>query len=185
MAQCLAAFMKLIGRRTFIALFALVSVLSSVADPAPVWRQLPVVPGGTSGPRHDDVQFIDAQNGWVSQNANIYHTTNGGITWTTNFTKVGAHFFQQSVTFLTPQCWFRRQPRQRLLRRGRDRHQRPLPHVQRRSILGGGSRSRRSRHERFLRDECFGLATHLWRRTRAWSGFFCEERRWRHELDNR
>ena len=94
--------MPIAARRLLLALLAAIAPVGFAQTP--VWRQLPVVPGGTNGPRHDDVQFTDAQNGWVSQNANIYHTTNGGVTWTMNFTKSGAHF--RSVTFLTPQVGF-------------------------------------------------------------------------------
>jgi hypothetical protein len=80
------------------------AVTLALTPPTAVWRQVPVVPGGTAGPRHDDIQFIDNKNGWVSQNANLYKTTDGGITWTTNFTKSGAHF--RSVTFLSSNVGF-------------------------------------------------------------------------------
>lgn len=91
------------ARRTFIAIFVLVSTICSHADPTPVWRQLPNTPGGGTI-RHDDIQFLDPLNGWASQSPYVFHTTNGGLTWTTNFTKTGAHF--RSVTFMNSAVGF-------------------------------------------------------------------------------
>lgn len=92
-----------LASRTIIAIFSIVSSFCSFADPAPVWRQLPNTPGGGTV-RHDDIQFLDSQIGWASQNPYIFHTTNGGLTWTTNFTKTGAHF--RSVTFMNSNVGF-------------------------------------------------------------------------------
>jgi hypothetical protein len=79
------------------------AVTLSLTPPTPVWRQLPNTPGGGSI-RHDDIQFLDPLNGWASQNPYIFHTTNGGLTWTTNFNKTGAHF--RSVTFVNSNVGF-------------------------------------------------------------------------------
>src|SRR5690349_7858901 len=86
-----------------VAIFVIVSTVCSHADSIPVWRQLPNTPGGGTI-RHDDIQFLDPLNGWASQNPYIFHTTNGGLTWTTNFTKTGAHF--RSVTFMNSNVGF-------------------------------------------------------------------------------
>lgn len=91
------------GSRTFVAIFLVVSAFCTLADPTPVWRQLPNTPGGGTI-RHDDIQFLDPLNGWASQSPYIFHTTNGGLTWTTNFAKGGAHF--RSVTFMNSNVGF-------------------------------------------------------------------------------
>ncbi len=67
------------------------------------WVQLANSPG-PNNIRHDDVYFTDPTNGWASQNNNIYRTTNGGVTWTTNLTLVGTHF--RSVAFANPMVGF-------------------------------------------------------------------------------
>jgi photosystem II stability/assembly factor-like uncharacterized protein len=69
----------------------------------PVWSQLPNSPG-PSGTRHDDIYFTDPTNGWASQNNDIYRTTNGGVTWTTNLVLAGTHF--RSISFANPLTGF-------------------------------------------------------------------------------
>ncbi len=69
----------------------------------PVWTQLPNSPGPATT-RHDDIYFTDPTNGWASQNNDIYRTTNGGVTWTTNLILSGTHF--RSITFASPQVGF-------------------------------------------------------------------------------
>lgn len=67
------------------------------------WTQLANSPGPNSV-RHDDIYFTDPTNGWASQDNDIYRTTNGGVTWTTNLVLAGTHF--RSVVFATPQLGF-------------------------------------------------------------------------------
>ena len=69
----------------------------------PVWSQLSNSPGPNSV-RHDDIYFTDPTNGWASQNNNLYRTTNGGVTWTTNLILAGTHF--RSITFANPLTGF-------------------------------------------------------------------------------
>lgn len=69
----------------------------------PVWSQLPNSPG-PNNVRHDDIYFTDPTNGWASQDNDLYRTTNGGVTWTTNFVSAGSHF--RSIAFATPQVGF-------------------------------------------------------------------------------
>src|SRR5215471_18468917 len=81
--------------------FSLVGLSVAKAQTSP-WSQIPNTFG--NGSRHDDIYFTDPTNGWASQNNNIYRTTNGGVTWTTNLTLSGTHF--RSVAFTTPQIGF-------------------------------------------------------------------------------
>jgi photosystem II stability/assembly factor-like uncharacterized protein len=76
---------------------------ASVGAQTPVWTQLPNSPG-PSNVRHDDIYFSDPLHGWATQNNNLYRTTNGGVTWTTNLTLPGTHF--RSIGFATPQVGF-------------------------------------------------------------------------------
>ncbi len=78
-----------------------VTVLSNQISP--VWTQMANSPG-PNNVRHDDIYFTDPTNGWASQNNNIYRTTNGGASWTTNLTLPGTHF--RSVAFATPLIGF-------------------------------------------------------------------------------
>jgi photosystem II stability/assembly factor-like uncharacterized protein len=66
------------------------------------WSQIPNTAG--TGTRHDDIYFTDPTNGWASQNNNLYHTTDGGVTWTTNLTVPGTHF--RSVSFVSREVGF-------------------------------------------------------------------------------
>jgi len=68
-----------------------------------VWTQMANSPG-PNNIRHDDIYFTDPTNGWASQNGNIYRTTNGGATWTTNLALSGTHF--RSIGFATPLIGF-------------------------------------------------------------------------------
>src|ERR1035438_1376636 len=79
--------------------FILLSLLVGVSAQAqtPVWMQLPNSPGPATT-RHDDIYFTDPTNGWSSQNNDIYRTTNGGVTWTTNLVMSGTHF--RSISFV-------------------------------------------------------------------------------------
>lgn len=79
------------------------ATLTVTTDSVPVWTQFPNSPGGTSS-RHDDIYFTDPTNGWASHINNIYRTTNGGATWTTNLSLAGTHF--RSVSFGTPKVGF-------------------------------------------------------------------------------
>ena len=68
-----------------------------------IWTQMANSPGPNTI-RHDDIYFTDPTNGWASQNGNIYRTTNGGATWTTNLSLAGTHF--RSLGFATPLIGF-------------------------------------------------------------------------------
>ena len=81
--------------------FVLIAAL--VRAQTPVWTQVPNSPGSTAN-RHDDIYFTDTTNGWATHNNNIYRTTNGGLTWTTNLTLAGTHF--RSIGFLNPMVGF-------------------------------------------------------------------------------
>jgi photosystem II stability/assembly factor-like uncharacterized protein len=73
------------------------------------WTQATTSPTNTS--RNDDIYFVDPTNGWaVSGGGNtnvgagtgggaIWKTTNGGITWTKKFEKLGTHF--RSIGFVS------------------------------------------------------------------------------------
>ncbi len=74
-----------------------------VRSQTPVWSQLPQSPG-PNNVRHDDIYFTDPTNGWASQNNDIYRTTNGGVTWTTNLIIANTHF--RSVSFANPLVGF-------------------------------------------------------------------------------
>lgn len=87
---------------SFLLGFLLIGVCTAQAQ-SPSWSQFLNTPG-PSNIRHDDIYFTDPTNGWASQNNWIYRTTNGGMSWTTNLTKVGTHF--RSVAFATPQVGF-------------------------------------------------------------------------------
>jgi len=82
-------------------LFMLLAIIAR--SQAPVWTQVPNSPG-SSGTRHDDIYFTDPTNGWATHNNNIYRSTNGGLTWTTNLTLVNTHF--RSIAFLNPMLGF-------------------------------------------------------------------------------
>ncbi|MEY4388214.1 MAG: hypothetical protein RLY20_3497 [Verrucomicrobiota bacterium] len=88
--------------KCFTCLLLLGATLLAEAQ-TPVWTQLPNSPG-SSGTRHDDIYFTDPTNGWATHNNNIYRTTNGGVTWTTNLTMPGTHF--RSIAFLNPMVGF-------------------------------------------------------------------------------
>lgn len=81
----------------------LLCLVFAASAQTPVWMQFPASPG-PSNVRHDDIYFTDPTNGWASQNNNIYRTTNGGVSWTTNLTLAGTHF--RSITFATPKVGF-------------------------------------------------------------------------------
>ena len=81
----------------------LILLETSLRAQTPVWTQLPNSPGPNSV-RHDDIYFTDPTNGWATQDNDIYRTTNGGVTWTTNFVSSGSHF--RSIAFATPQVGF-------------------------------------------------------------------------------
>lgn len=81
--------------------FLLITVIAR--SQTPVWTQVPNSPG-SSGTRHDDIYFTDPTNGWATHNNNIYRTTNGGLTWTTNLTLANTHF--RSIGFLNPTVGF-------------------------------------------------------------------------------
>jgi photosystem II stability/assembly factor-like uncharacterized protein len=80
-----------------------VATLTVLTDSVPLWVQLPNTPG-PGNIRHDDIYFTDPTNGWSSQDNNIYRTTNGGATWTTNLVLPGTHF--RSIAFATPLIGF-------------------------------------------------------------------------------
>ena len=67
------------------------------------WSQLTNSPG-PNNVRHDDIYFTDPTNGWATQDNNIYRTTNGGVTWTTNLILPGTHF--RSIGFATTKIGF-------------------------------------------------------------------------------
>ena len=69
--------------------FVLIATIARAQTP--VWSQVPNSPG-TNSVRHDDIYFTDPTNGWATHNNNIYRTTNGGLTWTTNLTLANTHF---------------------------------------------------------------------------------------------
>jgi hypothetical protein len=77
--------------------------LLTLQSTSPAWYQMANSPG-PNNIRHDDIYFTDPTNGWASQNNNIYRTTNGGYTWTTNLVLAGTHF--RSVGFATPLIGF-------------------------------------------------------------------------------
>jgi photosystem II stability/assembly factor-like uncharacterized protein len=85
--------------------FCLVLFLTGMAACAqtPVWSQLPRSPG-PNNIRHDDIYFTDPTNGWATQNNDIYRTTNGGVTWTTNLILANTHF--RSICFANPLAGF-------------------------------------------------------------------------------
>jgi photosystem II stability/assembly factor-like uncharacterized protein len=85
-------------------LLAIVSspMRSSAALPVG-WSQLTNSPG-PNNVRHDDIYFTDPTNGWATQNNDIYRTTNGGATWTTNLVLPGTHF--RSIGFATKNIGF-------------------------------------------------------------------------------
>ncbi|PWU10855.1 MAG: hypothetical protein C5B50_24585 [Verrucomicrobia bacterium] len=94
-------------RRTLEAVAVLVccclfSSFSTEAQTSP-WTQFANTPG-PNNVRHDDVYFIDATNGWATQNNYIYSTTNGGLNWRTNFISPGTHF--RSIGFATKKVGF-------------------------------------------------------------------------------
>ena len=91
--------------KTILYSMAALAVLfwSAARAQTPVWSQFPNSPGPSSV-RHDDIYFTDPTNGWASQNNDLYRTTNGGLTWTTNFVLAGTHF--RSITFANPLVGF-------------------------------------------------------------------------------
>ncbi len=87
----------------FCPCFVILLIGTAAYAQTPVWSQLPQSPG-PNNVRHDDIYFTDPTNGWASQNNDIYHTTNGGVTWTTNLVMAGTHF--RSVSFANPRVGF-------------------------------------------------------------------------------
>jgi photosystem II stability/assembly factor-like uncharacterized protein len=82
----------------------LILLAAAVARPqTPVWSQLPASPG-PDNVRHDDIYFTDPTNGWASQDNDIYRTTNGGVTWTTNLILANTHF--RAISFVSPLVGF-------------------------------------------------------------------------------
>lgn len=80
-------------------ILALTLAAAFARSQTPVWTQLPRSPG-PNNIRHDDIYFTDPTNGWATQNNDIYRTTNGGVTWTTNLILAGTHF--RSISFANP-----------------------------------------------------------------------------------
>ena len=83
--------------------FFLLLIVSVANAQTPIWTQVPNSPG-SSGIRRDDIYFTDPTNGWATHMNDIFRTTNGGATWTTNLTLAGTHF--RSISFLNPQVGF-------------------------------------------------------------------------------
>ena len=81
----------------------LIAALGSLTAGAGTWTQIVGSPG-PNNVRHDDIYFTDPTNGWASQDNYIYRTTNGGVSWTTNFYSPGTHF--RSIAFANPQVGF-------------------------------------------------------------------------------
>lgn len=65
------------------------------------WSNLPNGPVRPDGIHHMDVDFINADSGWmVDLDGHLYRTTDGGTTWTNpNFT---SSILMRSVAFITP-----------------------------------------------------------------------------------
>ena len=67
------------------------------------WSQFPGSPSGTT--RHDDIYFIDENNGWSVRATGLIHkTTDGGNTWVLKLTQTGTHF--RCIGFASPSRGF-------------------------------------------------------------------------------
>jgi photosystem II stability/assembly factor-like uncharacterized protein len=89
--------------RLYFVLWFVSAALMVAQAQTPVWWQLPNSPG-PNNVRHDDIYFTDPTNGWVTQDNDIYRTTNGGVTWTTNLVLANTHF--RSISFVNPMDGF-------------------------------------------------------------------------------
>lgn len=72
------------------------------------WSYLPQAPGSQSGSegRIDDVFFINPNEGWcATSKGNIYHTTDGGTTWTKQLA-AGNSFYFRAIEFRNSQLGF-------------------------------------------------------------------------------
>src|SRR5262245_19910348 len=85
-------------RRLFFLFFCAISCSAATSLP-PRWMMFTNSP--TENVRSDDIHFVNEDLGFATRINSILKTTNGGKTWTTNFTHVGTHF--RSIGFLTEQ----------------------------------------------------------------------------------
>lgn len=81
-------------------MFLTLACLFVAATPPPdnlVWQKLPRAP--YNGGKQDDIFFVTPEAGWsVNGSGRIYHTTNGGNTWTLQLQQEGTYF--RCITFL-------------------------------------------------------------------------------------
>lgn len=76
--------------------------VTASAQTSYVWDELPQTPFVG---RHNDVFFTSPDNGWiVNGDGDIYHTENGGLSWSLQYRNLNAHF--RSVGFLNDQHGF-------------------------------------------------------------------------------
>jgi photosystem II stability/assembly factor-like uncharacterized protein len=83
-------------KRTAVVILFFLVVLTSHAQPSPVWQTLPDAPETS---RYNDVYFVSPTVGWVvSGTAAIYRTQDGGASWRLQFSRSTSHF--RSVAFI-------------------------------------------------------------------------------------
>jgi photosystem II stability/assembly factor-like uncharacterized protein len=85
--------------KQFLTALALGLLMQAPLASQSTWQTLPLSPSGVG--RIDDVFFVDGNTGWcATSNARIYKTTNGGATWTLQFTAPNTNAYFRCIEFL-------------------------------------------------------------------------------------
>ncbi len=79
-------------------------VLKQTTDAGQTWLDVPGVPSAFD--LAGDIQFLDAQTGWIFHDFDTYQTTNGGLSWTNvNHGFGNDPFYQDEILLLSATHW--------------------------------------------------------------------------------